>query len=97
MKSWSARSSSLMRGQPPLPFIAPEGVHLVRIDRTSGRRVYGGWPGTDNEGTIIWEAFKAETEPKRSIRQDELAARGDKLAPERVLTDWPGPPAGSHR
>jgi penicillin-binding protein 1A len=27
---------------------------------------------------VIWEAFKAETEPKRSIRQEELAARGDK-------------------
>jgi penicillin-binding protein 1A len=27
---------------------------------------------------VIWEAFKAETEPKRSIRQTELAARGDK-------------------
>ena len=27
---------------------------------------------------VIWEAFKAETEPKRSIRQEELAAREDK-------------------
>ena len=27
----------------------------------------------------------------------QVAARGDKLAPELVLTDWPGPPAGSHR
>jgi penicillin-binding protein 1A len=63
-----------VRGEPPLPFIAPEGVHLVRIDRASGRRVYGGWPGTDNEGSIIWEAFKAETEPRRSVRSDELPA-----------------------
>ena len=61
-----------VRGQPPLPFIAPEGTRMVRIERSSGRRVYGGWPGTGNEGAIIWEAFKAETEPRRSMRSDEV-------------------------
>ncbi len=61
-----------VRGQPPLPFIAPEGVRMVRIDRASGRRVYGGWPDPANEGALIWEAFKAETEPRRSMRSDEL-------------------------
>jgi penicillin-binding protein 1A len=65
-------------GVPKLPFVAPNGVRLVRIDRISGRRVYGGWPGNDPKSAVIWEAFKAETEPKRSIRQEELVARGDK-------------------
>jgi penicillin-binding protein 1A len=65
-------------GVPKLPFVAPNGVRLVRVDRISGRRVYGGWPGNDPKSAVIWEAFKAETEPKRSIRQEELAARGDK-------------------
>jgi penicillin-binding protein 1A len=59
-------------------FTAPAGVRLVRIDRKSGKRVYGAWPSDDPKGAVIWEAFKAETEPKRSIRQEELAARGDK-------------------
>ncbi len=83
-----------VRGQPPLPFIAPEGVRMVRIDRTSGRRVYGGWPDSANEGAIIWEAFKAETEPRRSMRSDEVpqpravtrpraAARGGGAASQR--------------
>jgi penicillin-binding protein 1A len=27
---------------------------------------------------VIWEAFKAETEPKRTIRKEEMAARDDK-------------------
>jgi penicillin-binding protein 1A len=63
---------------PKTPFIAPAGTRLVRIDRKSGKRVYGAWPGDDPKSAVIWEAFKAETEPKRSIRQDELAARGDK-------------------
>jgi penicillin-binding protein 1A len=65
-------------GQVPLPFTAPGGVRLVRVDRKSGKRVYGAWPGDDPKSAVIWEAFKAETEPKRSIRQEELASRGDK-------------------
>lgn len=67
-----------MAGMPKTPFIAPLGTRLVRIDRKSGKRVYGAWPGEDPMSAVIWEAFKAETEPKRSIRQEELAARGDK-------------------
>jgi penicillin-binding protein 1A len=59
-------------------FTAPNGVRLVRIDRKTGKRVYGGWPSDDAKSSVIWEAFKAETEPKRSIRQEEMAARGDK-------------------
>ena len=67
-----------MEGMPKTPFVAPQGVRLVRIDRTSGNRVFGSWPGDDPKSAVIWEAFKAETEPKRSIRQEELALRGDK-------------------
>jgi penicillin-binding protein 1A len=69
---------SAMAGMPKTPFIAPAGIRLVRIDRKSGKRVYGAWPGRDPMSAVIWEAFKAETEPKRSIRQEELAAREDK-------------------
>ncbi len=67
-----------LAGMPKTPFVAPVGTRLVRIDRKSGKRVYGSWPGDDPKSAVIWEAFKAETEPKRSIRQAELAARGDK-------------------
>lgn len=69
---------SAMAGMPKTPFIAPAGTRLVRIDRKSGKRVYGAWPGRDPMSAVIWEAFKAETEPKRSIRQEELAAREGK-------------------
>ena len=69
---------SAMAGMPKTPFIAPAGTRLVRIDRKSGKRVYGAWPGRDPMSAVIREAFKAETEPKRSIRQEELAAREDK-------------------
>jgi penicillin-binding protein 1A len=80
-----------MAGMPKTPFVASEGVRLVRIDRKSGKRVYGAWPGDDPKSAVIWEAFKAETEPKRSIRQAELAARGDKpKKKERVASDSAG-------
>ncbi|MBL0924213.1 MAG: transglycosylase domain-containing protein [Sphingomonadaceae bacterium] len=67
-----------MANMPKTPFVAPEGTRLVRVDRKSGKRVYGAWPADDPKSAVIWEAFKAETEPKRTIRQAELAARGDK-------------------
>ncbi len=61
-----------MADLPKTPFIAPNGVRLVRIDRRSGKRVYGAWPGEDPMSGVIWEAFKPETEPKRSIRREEV-------------------------
>ncbi len=54
-----------------LPFTAPAGVRMVRIDRATGKRVFGAWPGTDPKSGVIWEAFKPESEPRR------LARRGD--------------------
>jgi penicillin-binding protein 1A len=61
-----------MKDMPLVPFRAPQGLRMVRIDRTSGKRVYGAWPGNDPKAAVIWEAFKPESEPRRSIRRDEL-------------------------
>lgn len=61
------------------PFIAPAGVRMVRIDRTSGRRVYGADAGTDPKSSIIWEAFRADTEPPRATRRDDLLAKRDQI------------------
>ncbi|MCW3835191.1 penicillin-binding protein 1A [Sphingomonas canadensis] len=58
-----------------LPFVAPPGIRMVRIDRASGRRVYGGWPGNDPMSSVIWEAFKAESEPDRTAGQEETAPK----------------------
>ncbi len=54
------------------PFVAPAEIRMVRVDRASGKRVFGGMPGSDPKSQIIWEAFKADTEAKRTTRQDEL-------------------------
>jgi len=53
------------------PFLAPAGVRMVRIDRRSGKRVFDGWPTDEPMASVIWEAFKPDTEPRRTGRQDE--------------------------
>ncbi|MEM6828209.1 MAG: transglycosylase domain-containing protein, partial [Pseudomonadota bacterium] len=58
-----------------LPAVAPEGIRMVRIDRRTGKRVFDGFPTDDPLSDIIWEAFKPDTEPRRSTRQDEIAAK----------------------
>ena len=55
-----------------LPFVAPAEIRMVKVDRISGKRVFSGSPGDDPKSSIIWEAFKADTEAKRTTRQDEL-------------------------
>ncbi|KTF68370.1 penicillin-binding protein 1A [Sphingomonas sp. HT-1] len=51
-----------------LPFTAPPGVRMVRIDRRSGRPVQGGWPSDDPLSPVIWEAFRPESDPRRTRR-----------------------------
>lgn len=65
-------ATKAMKDDPVMPFRAPAGVRMIRIDRTSGKRVYGAWPSNDPKSAVIWEAFKPESEPRRSIRRDEL-------------------------
>lgn len=59
-------------GMPVLPFRAPQGIRMVPIDRRSGRRAPGAWPGTDPRAAVIWEAFKPESEPRRTATREEL-------------------------
>lgn len=61
------------------PFPAPAGIRMVRIDRRSGKRVFGGWPSDDPKASVIWEAFKPDTEPRRSTRQDEIDSMREEI------------------
>jgi penicillin-binding protein 1A len=55
---------------PKTPFVAPPGIRMVRVDRATGRRVYGTFPVTeDPKASVIWEAFQPETEPRRTFRR----------------------------
>jgi len=70
-------------GRPKIPFVAPAGIRWVRIDRASGRRVFGMFPTEeDPKSPVIWEAFQPQTEPSRSFRRshsgtDEEAQAAD--------------------
>ncbi|MBX3560214.1 MAG: PBP1A family penicillin-binding protein [Sphingomonas sp.] len=61
-------------GMPVLPFRAPQGIRMVPIDRRTGRRAFGLWPGTDPRAAVIWEAFKPESEPRRTATREEITA-----------------------
>ena len=64
-----------MKDMPVVPFRAAYGIRMVRIDRRSGRKVYGTWPTSEAKAAVIWEAFKPESEPRRTIRREEIAER----------------------
>jgi penicillin-binding protein 1A len=58
------------KDMPPVPFVAPTGIRWVRVDRASGRRVFGSFPTReDPKSSVIWEAFQPQTEPRRSYRR----------------------------
>lgn len=75
-----------MAGMPVVPFQAPPGIRMIRIDRKTGRRVFGAWPDGSYYSPVIWEAFKPESEPRRTIRRDEIAKRSGP-ARARATTD----------
>ena len=59
-------------GQPKTPFVAPPGIRWVRVDRASGKRVFGVFPTADDpKPSVIWEAFQPQTEPSRSYRRND--------------------------
>ena len=66
---WRKFGELALKDAPKLPFNIPAGVRMVRVDRRSGRRVYGTWPalgqGSEAKPAVIWEAFKADNEPRR--------------------------------
>lgn len=65
-------------GLEKIPFRAPSGIRMVRIDRASGKPVFGAWPTTDPKASVIWEAFKPESEPRRAARRGEEDEATDK-------------------
>ena len=64
------------KDMPKIPFVAPAGIRMVRIDRVTGKRVFGNFPTTvDPKSSVIWEAFQPETEPRRAFRRSmEMAS-----------------------
>jgi penicillin-binding protein 1A len=64
-----------------IPFVAPAGIRMVRIDRVTGKRVFGTFPTSeDPKSSVIWEAFQPETEPRRSFRREDREASDEQQA-----------------
>jgi len=63
----------------PRPLLAPAGIRMVRVDRVSGKQVTGGQASDDPKSSIIWEAFKPDTEPQRWTKADDFVAKRDAL------------------
>ena len=75
-------AEAAFKDMPKVPFVAPPGMRMVRVDRATGKRVFGSFPTTvDPKSSVIWEAFQPETEPRRSFR------RSVELARQTVATD----------
>jgi penicillin-binding protein 1A len=68
-------------GMPVIPFRAPTNIRMVAIDRRSGHRAFGIWPGTDPHAAVIWEAFKPESEPRRTATEEEIGPIARREAP----------------
>jgi penicillin-binding protein 1A len=80
-------------GLDKLPFRAPPGIRMVRIDRSSGRPVYGTFPtGDDPKPAVIWEAFKPESEPRRRARRTQATVE---TPPTPTGPATPAPPRDS--
>ena len=68
-----------MKDMPKTPFQVAPGIRMIKVERRSGKRVYGGTPDdSEIKASIIWEAFKPESEPRRSGRlvRDPVAEQG---------------------
>ncbi|ALE16569.1 Multimodular transpeptidase-transglycosylase [Altererythrobacter epoxidivorans] len=100
-KEFVQKTKDRWKDEPP---VAPAGIRMVRIDRISGKRVFDAWPTDDPKASVIWEAFKPDTEPARSTRQDEIAAKRKEILElirrgrgggeqQTVVTDGEGQPA----
>ena len=79
---FQAFAEKAFEGMPVVPFRAPAGIRMVRIDRRTGRRVQGAWPsGEDPRAAVIWEAFKPESEPRRTIQSQEVQLAAEQARP----------------
>jgi penicillin-binding protein 1A len=67
---WKQWAQTALADQPKVPFVAPPGIRWVRIDRMSGKPVFGTFPDeSDPKAAVIWEAFQPQTEGPRTYHR----------------------------
>jgi penicillin-binding protein 1A len=76
---WKQWALTALKDVPKVPFVAPPGIRWVRIDRASGKPVYGAFPTSeDPKSPVIWEAFQPQTEAVHTRR----STFGDPYSPQ---------------
>ncbi len=71
-------AKTAFKDMPKVPFVAPAGIRWARVDRASGRIVFGTFPTTeDPKSGVIWEAFQPQTEPRRAFRRSQYKPYAD--------------------
>jgi penicillin-binding protein 1A len=66
---WKQWALTALKNQPKVPFVAPPGIRWVRIDRNSGKPVFGEFPTEEEaKSDVIWEAFQPQTEEQKSFK-----------------------------
>src|SRR5438309_5019467 len=66
---WKQWALTALKDQPKIPFVAPPGIRWVRIERGSGKPVFGVFPTSEEaQSDVIWEAFQPQTEEQRTAR-----------------------------
>jgi penicillin-binding protein 1A len=92
-KQWALAA---LKDQPKVPFVAPAGIRWVRVDRATGKRVFGSFPVQDDpKAEVIWEAFQPQTEPRRSYRGAQGDPYSEQNSDEQATTDQQRAPARS--
>jgi len=77
---WKEWALTALKDHPKVPFVAPPGIRWVRIDRATGKPVFGVFPTNDNDpkASVIWEAFQPQTEAVHTGK----SSFGDPYSPE---------------
>jgi len=66
---WKEWALTALANESKVPFVAPPGIRWERVDRATGKPVFGIFPTTeDPKSSVIWEAFQPQTEQQRSFR-----------------------------
>ncbi len=71
---WRQFAEKALANADKTPFLIPPGVRMIRVERRTGKRVFGVWPDDAWLSPVIWEAFKPDNEPRRLGRVEALLA-----------------------
>ena len=83
--------AAALKDQPPIPFRVPKGVRLVRVNASTGKLARAG------ERNVIFEAFKAGTEPKAEVVSPILPVIGSPTPNAPARPKISTPPVGDVR